>query len=247
MSSKRRVTRKRKVVTLISLLTTLILTGFISCQNLKEEREPSFDEQHTFWIKNVQQVAEGQLMSYKFPIPEVRQRYTHLVQKVIQRYDKFTLERLHGHLLSGDGKRVAATCTTRQDGREGVVVISIPALMKRFDPMQRVGNPGWREAFERSVIITIMHEFEHLAHDRLTEDHFKEHKNLVKAETGAWHRTCKFTIQPLFEKYGFGLDWYSNQFYELWCQNGKSDGDQFQSAISKIYTKSFIDKAISNE
>lgn len=188
---------------------------------------PSEDEQRRFWEQNLHAVVIDQLMVGNYQIPKIAERFAYLWNMVAMRYqEELWLSLVTMYNPASKAIRAGAVV------HNGVptVELVIPAIMDEFNEVRLTGDDDWMERSQLSVVISVIHEMEHLAGDDFGAD-------LVTEEARAWHLTCLYVLAPLVEIYGLDIGSTAHVYYRLWIEAGRSEGPAWTEAVGSIYNQ----------
>lgn len=205
-----------------SLVGILMLSTFITCSlPTVEERLPAEIEQKIFWDRHLDKVISKDLLPYPstFYIPEIRDRYNFLRKTISKRYAR-GIEFNCSTVFSPRSRNVAAGCEVR----EGIPCLRlfIPKQMEICEEFRQSGKEDWNEQFKLSVVVSIMHELEHLACDPSDDPKDTQTlEGLVFQEKIAWDSTCRYSIMPLIENHHFNMAGSHVLYYRAWIATGR--------------------------
>lgn len=105
------------------------------------------------------------------------------------------------------------------DGTNGapMVVVFLPAIADFYDVMKQVGRPRWRELFQSDLIVATMHSMEGARQCPRTKDRQEQ------VDSEAWANTCRYTLDPLYQRYRVPLTPKAFYIYRAWILSGGGD------------------------
>ena len=210
------------------LYAVLALLFLASCGKEKQEvvsTPTSYDasipteaEQEAFWTEHVKPIVIDELAASQYHIPEIRDRYAFLstitnAHHRLQICAVFAFHPKSRDIIAGN----------RMSSDAAILEVYVPKLMKLWDGLRLAGETRWREQFELTVVVSVMHELDHLVDPQtgLYDDGSLE--TLVAKEKSAWAKTCEFTIAPLVEIYHLPLSPIIRFYYEGWVNTGRDE------------------------
>lgn len=190
---------------------------------------PSVDDQRVFWDDHLHQHIVGELMAGQHAVSEVNARFLELRRVV----ESATGNQLHLDLVTNYDPKIRAV-RAGASIKDSVPIISliIPSIMNEFREFEQSGRVGWLDEFRLSVVVSIMHEMEHLASYSYAEP---DHEHLVSEEVSAWHATCEYTLAPLVERYGLEIGQSASVYYQIWLQADRGKSPEWEASIREIY------------
>lgn len=196
---------------------------------------PPIEVQRDFWVKNLNEPIMNKLIGYKYPIPEIRERYSFLVQAVVKRFGK-VYELSASPTYSDAG--ILVNFANKVENGTPIVYIVVPKMMDIFAELKASGAVAWREQFELNAVAGIIHELDHLAGDPGdAQVQAKTLDGLVSIEKRAWASTCRHVLVPLIEKYHKSLPPGTQSYYECWVDSGRNENSSFWEAnIREAYS-----------
>ncbi len=110
----------------------------------------------------------------------------------------------------------------------------IPEIRKVFNRIRQIRRTDYRSVFETVCIISLMHELDHIALNRIG--------NRADATTNAddervvWARTCELTMKILSESYGWDFVGGDSEIYSTWVACGRNvESERWKKFITKLY------------
>lgn len=167
-----------------------------------------------------------------YHIPAIQERYNFLFKEVERRYGGYSIQLING--FATESQEISFGCFIK-DGKAYLDII-MPKQIEIFEELRASGIPNWQEVFQYHIMLNFMHELEHIAGDPEELDQINDLGALVRRETLAWDRTCRYEIRPLIDHAGASAVTRSAMiFYDGWLATGKD-------ADSKAWADFIIDK-----
>lgn len=176
---------------------------------------PSKDEMNAFWDakmeKIILRVADGQYEK----VPEINSHHQVLKSRLVRRY--------HQAIVIGkctrfnESSRSVDAGSSMENGKP-TVAFYIPAAMLSYNKLvKQYGVNEGEEVFERSMVISFLHELDHLAFNPAIKNEMPDFDELVAAEAQAWAQTCEHAIRPMVER-GLIVGQADKTFYAQWVK-----------------------------
>lgn len=190
------------------------------------QKEYSQEEAMLFWEKHF-----GERFFEEMP-PEIDQRYKEHLHSIAKRYNQNLKVELSCTYL----KNKNIPCACRVANGTPYAIIIVPAFMNLHKKL--INESGAEEVMRTTLLIGVMHELEHLAHDSMAQNANIE--EFIADEKRAWALTCQHTIAPLVEKYRKALYKSDFYYYDSWLKaNRDPDSMAWNTSISRIYVPIF--------
>ncbi len=192
------------------------------------------EELEKFWQNHMRKAVEVELMGYKCPIPEIRDRYALLATKVQEKYGTLAVElssaaqpanknNFAGNSFSNGVPRIILFIANCKDAYEG--------------ELANLSDEERQKTFDFVTIVGIIHEYEHIVGDplRMNGAPFTV-EDLVAGEKHAWAETCRYTLGPCIEKYGYSHFPLIRGYYTQWVNTGKDENSPaWEAFIRSVY------------
>ena len=171
-----------------------------------------------------------QVSDEKYPIPEVNARYHALTQEIIQRYGvTFGVEAVTS--FSKDSEEIFAASGLNES--KPTVSFFIPKIMNVYAKLWASRVPDWEKQFEDDIVISMLHELDHLALGEVglpsdtTDD-------LIAHEEKVWAQTCEHSIS-VFVAERYPLSQSKLAYWNDWVACGKRENSCWKAAIAGVY------------
>lgn len=227
---------KNKLSVLVFAVLAVLggLISFTKCTNTqKVQTTYSEAELKAFWAAHIEPVLIGELVAGKCQIPEVRERYAMLCAETKNRYKAF----FEIKMITNYDERsheISFGCSTLNDG--AVLEIIMPKQIDIWRELQCSNRADWREQFRNYLIISFMHEMEHIVGDPTDQPGKNDRHNLIAKEKRAWARTIEYTIVPMVEKYHLPISPSDQVYYDWWVATGRSENSPtWEALITHFY------------
>lgn len=192
-----------------------------------------------FWKDHMDHFV-NKLIEHTYAIPEINERFEKLVKEVNRRYGRLTIARITTYFP--ESHSILGGAGLSKDGSAELSLI-MPAIMDAYYRMQASGHTHLEKLFEHMVIIGIMHELDHIAHEKIlgTRSNPPPLSVLLDKETKAWALTCEYTIRPLVERHGVPLTPSDFNYYNTWL---RADRNVESSVWKEFIRNTYIDTAL---
>jgi len=191
-------------------------------------------ELEKFWQNHMRRAVELELMSYQCPIPEIRERYAFLSGQVKAKYGTVNIE------LSSAARPLNSNTFAGTSFSNGVphITFFIANSKNAFETdFAKLSETERQKTFDFVTVLGIIHEYEHIAGDppRIKGAPYSV-DDLVAAEKHAWAETCKYTLGPCIEKYGYKYFPLIRGYYTGWVNSGRDENSaSWEAFIRSVY------------
>jgi hypothetical protein len=119
------------------------------------------------------------------------------------------------------------------DASQPTICIFMPAQIQVLDAIKRSHPFQYKEVFEGTVAIGLIHETDHFA---LGIDCSSDISQTVKIESAVWALTCEHAIRPYVEIHGQVLNPSDQRLYLEWLKAGRNaESASWISFIQSMY------------
>ncbi|MBX4197955.1 hypothetical protein KW782_01325 [Candidatus Parcubacteria bacterium] len=198
-------------------------------------QQPSHEEATAFWENEIQPHV-SQLMTGKYSLRPVQERYTLNANRIVQRYSQSYLVQPYNTAIQLAGKQVEYNpIACKIENGKPLVAVFIQAFMAGMNKLRSLTqDPHLINAtFEAVVVIGMMHEMEHLANGWIGAD--LDYEKMIEFERLAHGETCEHTLEhfattrkPVLES--------QVKLYQKWVACGRSaDHPEWIAEIRRMY------------
>lgn len=190
----------------------------------------SVERVHEFWDLHLNKIIMGELVRGTYPINPIDARYKVLFDETVKRYGRpFNIRASTQRVNSPE--IIPSGCFMK--GGVPFVWISVPAMMDVYSTLQHSGGPHWEKQFEAFVVISVLHEMDHIAIGEVGSPS-DTREELIDRETKAWAETAENTL-PIFVKNNFPMDPSDTSYYKAWVSCGREENACWKSFIEGGY------------
>jgi hypothetical protein len=198
---------------------------------MAEELDPELVK---FWHSELAGIFQ-RLSKETYLLAGVQTRYSRLIAAVNNKYMRtvdFHIVCAELGIQGGEGRLITFGSSVA-DGQPSVSVL-VPAARKMFEGMKQEDSRFFRRLFENFVIISFLHELDHLLLG-ITVDAGNLLVSIMEQERLAWAETCEKTIR-LFDENGERLYSGDRAYYATWVRSGRNaDSKPWRDFIAKMY------------
>jgi hypothetical protein len=203
----------------------------LSDSGKSQEKYEKYSKEETvqFWNLHLDKMIMNDLVGGKYEIPAINDRYKFLLDEIITKYGRpFGIL---GSISYYEKSKSAVACYTMKDLKIGIF---IPVAMDSYQELKMSNKSGWEKQFEAFVIISFIHEVEHVAGGAIDRD-LGDKKAFIEEETRAWSETCEHTISTFLNS-GYSLDPSSAIYFRNWLDCGRENNECWRSFIEREYS-----------
>lgn len=202
-------------------ILVLVVVGILLAPAPKRTVSPpaprTLEAAQAFFDTHFQTLLTETFPGGRYRIPDIQRRYDLLVQKLRGRYGR-------EHAFDALNQYGESTKVTMGSGlKDGVPYIQLflPSLMDLSDAMRSRGFGAGE--FERSFVIDLMHELDHLAFGLVPpEGRAPTREEFIANEQRAWAETCEHTLRPLLEAHRLTVEARHFSCYRAWVRSGRN-------------------------
>jgi len=187
-----------------------------------------------FWNMEMNDILVP-LVNGQYALSEVQQRYNLLNDQIVARYGqkiRVNISDVFPRDIPGENKIIAFGASMK-DG-EPQIAIFVPGLLLLFEQMLFTGRPDFRNLFGTFVVISFMHELDHLQIGFSGNEDSLE--GTINTEKLAWAQTCQQTIRLFAEVYHQEISSLDARYYSAWVECGRNaDSQAWKGFITEMY------------
>jgi hypothetical protein len=237
-------TRSLLIFTIVAIILVAVVATLINKMSQDEKALPtqvtassySLTEMQNFWSDNFSQTVDS-LFTGKYPLPKVQQRFNEVTKHIRERYG-YTNIIIHLNDGYEPENALILAGSSLTDGDKPTLEITVPSLIDIYKREQRKGDPDANERVRYVLVLSIMHELDHLAFDTMkgTREHPPSLDQLVDSERKIWALTCEYSIRPMIEDYHITLTTSEYVYYNKWVEIGRNaDSPAWVAFIRNLY------------
>ncbi|MFH0806720.1 MAG: hypothetical protein V1885_03295 [Candidatus Brennerbacteria bacterium] len=184
-------------------------------------RPYSTETLQSFWEDKLRGTVELVIFRRTYRVQTVNMVSEKLLELAAKRYNAF---RLHVSLVESYSLSGASVMAGSYVTKDSVVIeLIVPALIDVYGKLRRSGDTSWQEQFELFMVVSLVHELDHLAYGYInrTNAPFEE---VIWNEKVAWAFTCEEVLRPLVEYGKFRLAPGDMEYYHAWVRAGYTAG-----------------------
>lgn len=230
---------RRKHIFLLLVLTSAFI-GILFAVNAKKNPTPphlpsyTAEEQQAFWAEHFPNFLDW-FFQGGLPFPELNERCAMLRGLIQQRYGKD----LHINLVTTynpDSPAVLAGNYIKEGVPELELVVS--NVINLHNAFRASGDPEWKPRLQNGVLVSMMHEMDHLAYGYTSEFGKRSPlEELVEDERRAWALTCEHTLRILVEHCHAPLNSSDMQYYHHWLVCNRDENDpRWKEGLWNVYS-----------
>lgn len=172
---------------------------------------------------------------YYLSLPKIQEQYNKSMHIIERRYGSVNIELCDTVPVdSMEGGLLLFGC--RIDGSKPFITICIQQLQILFYEFMARRRYDFRECFENTVIIGLMHEMHHIELERVGSK--EDIEKTIDDERVVWGFTCENAMRLLVDACCRELLDSDYQIYSMWIQCGRdAESQQWKDFIAGIYRK----------
>ena len=192
----------------------------------------SSEEMLKFWDDQVHPIINI-IIAKKCFDSDINEHYREMEKKLKTDYDGG----INFELLRAYAVERGVFASTRLEGRKAIIGIFLPNIMDHYHKLKNENNPQWEELFETDMVISFLHEMEHITYGYAPPGH-PSLEQIVDAEKRTWAITCEKVIRPFFEKSHISSSFIIT--YNNWVRCGRDvEGRSWEEYIRGKYSPGF--------
>ena len=188
-----------------------------------------------FWNMEMNEILVP-LSNGQYILSEVQQRYDWLNDQIVKKYIKRIIVNISDVLpkdSAGEGKLIAFGASLKDSQPQ--IAIFVPALLLIFEQMMFIGRRDSRQLFQNFVVISFIHELEHLQMGFSSQEETSL-KETINTERRVWAQTCEQTICLFTEVYRQEISSLDLRYYSAWVNCGRNaDSKAWKAFVAGMY------------
>jgi len=188
------------------------------------------------WTNDFQGVLDG-LFQNRYRLPKIQERFNSQSQLIRERFHT----NISTHLVTtynAESLDVLAGCWLT-NGQPQVDFV-VPKLLDVYYEARDSGETNWLLKMQDGVVLSMMHELDHLALGLVAGDrkHPSSVDKLADYESRTWANTCEYVIRPMVEEYGVSITSSDRIYYGKWIEAGRNEKSPlWRDFIRSLYKK----------
>ena len=209
-----------------NIISIFLLLTFGACKKTEnkilsnhKDKQLSIDEIHSALNTHLSPLRDL-LEKDKCEFPEIEARIKSLKVQIASRY-KQPLHMIIAPNYSSMDERVVALARVEATGP--VIILFIPTILDIYDDLKASHNSHWEEEFKSLLLISPLHELDHLAsgYVQTPTDTDKSIQAKTFREKNTWALTCEYSIRPLITK-GLHINESHSARYKEWVKANRN-------------------------